>query len=375
MSPALIFILIVAALIVLAPLAFWLVLRLNARRARTDFPPASTFVITPDEPFVVERTPGGLLTVRWPEDAGAAQVWLSDVPDADPVGEPVATATRPPLMLHAPDARRRAYVTVETSDGQRWQGAERYLPIVGGLNYRDLGGYRTANGQRVRWNRVLRAGELAALTPHDLTYLANLGLKLVCDVRTDEEVAHAPDRVPDEARHSRVPAFVENPVEPGLRWVLGNRGRFREIFADGYVQIAEENAAFIGAWLTALADAANQPALVHCTAGKDRAGLASAFLLAALGVPDDVIVADYSLSNHAAPALFKQFRTRVERFKPLGLQPEEFLPLFYAEPAYLQAVLDHVRERYGDADTYLTQRAGVSAETLARLRQSLLLPA
>jgi protein-tyrosine phosphatase len=138
--------------------------------------------------------------------------------------------------------------------------------------------------------------------------------------------------------------------------------------------MVDENGAVYGAILRALADPANLPAIIHCTAGKDRAGLTSALLLAVLGVPDDLIVADYSLSNR----YYDTFRTFIAgKFKQpqaflFGLNIDDFQPLLTANPQTLRLTLDYIREHYGSVEGYLEQKAGVDADIIAALKVNLL---
>ncbi len=133
----------------------------------------------------------------------------------------------------------------------------------------------------------------------------------------------------------------------------------------------DDHAPVFGQVFRRLADPDSLPALVHCTAGKDRAGLTMALLLLALGVPEAVVIADYSLSNR----YYDHFRRYVplKRLRLLGVTVEDMQPFLVADPQILRDALRYLAERYGSVLDYLRQQAGVDDETLERLKANLLL--
>src|SRR5690606_24803664 len=111
----------------------------------------------------------------------------------------------------------------------------------------------------------------------------------------------------------------------------------------------------------------NLPLLFHCTAGKDRTGTSAMILMSLLGVPDDIIATDYSLSNQYY-ANFRQYVAEAIRsVRWMGLTVDDLRPLLIADPALILAALAAVREKYGSVEAYVTQRCGVDTETISRL--------
>ncbi len=254
----------------------------------------------------------------------------------------------------------------------------RSVPLAGAPNFRDLGGYPTHTGQRVRWGRVYRSGALANLTAADLALLAALDLRLVCDLRSADEIEQDPDRLPGGG----VPVYAHLPVVTAddgaarrqrLRALLFDRRLLQTMMAEFYTEtMIDNNAGLFRAVFERLADPDNLPAVIHCTAGKDRAGLVSALLLLALGVPEDIVIADYSQSNRYY-AHFEQLTGRSARpLRALGVRPRDLYPLLIADPDYLRVALAHLRARYGSVETYLRQQAGIDGALLDRLRANLL---
>jgi protein-tyrosine phosphatase len=142
---------------------------------------------------------------------------------------------------------------------------------------------------------------------------------------------------------------------------------------DGYTRVMlEQNARIFGEIFPRLANGDGLPAVIHCTAGKDRTGIVSALVLAALGVPEETIVADYSLSNHYHTHFRELIRGQMATLMNFGLTIDDVYPLTLAHPETMRAALRYIHDHYGDVQTYLKVRAGVDEETLTRLRETLL---
>jgi len=273
----------------------------------------------------------------------------------------------------------RPYFAVQFSggpaDGRRVVAAERFLPLPSGLNFRDIGGYRTVDGRMVRWGQVFRAGSLASLVETDLAYLSQLGLRMVCDLRSPREVKRAPDRLPAGWGGEIVARPLSSQVggREQVRLLRQQRNELDKLLLRMYTQdILEENAQSIGDMFTRLAQVENRPALFHCAAGKDRTGVTIALLLALLGVPDETIVADYSLSNLVHEAIEQVMWRELRQAMWVGIRPSKLAPLLLAKPATLRLTLTAVQEKYGSVIDYLRQVAGVSEEVIDRLREGML---
>ncbi len=250
--------------------------------------------------------------------------------------------------------------------------ADRFFPFDGITNFRDFGGYLTSEGRQVRWGQLYRSSYLAAATPADHAKLEMLGIRLVADLRTFDEVAHEPDSLPSSIRHWHVPVLEKDPPQ----WLVAfNRNRTGRLF-EGYYRdgIIDQGAPAFGAFYRALLDPANRPALVHCSAGKDRAGMAAALLLLLLGVPEEKVIEDYTLSNLAAERLIARTRQGLEGKFTFCIRVGHLLPMLAAYPELLKAGLQRV-ESYGGVEAYLTGPAGMALDEIARLREVFLFPA
>ncbi|HZR83220.1 MAG TPA: tyrosine-protein phosphatase [Candidatus Binatia bacterium] len=333
----------------------------------------------------VERLASGDLVVSWTAvpDAGEVTVYAGRDPDA--IARDVAVGKGGPsgsAVVAGLDPARRTYFAVVAGRSELVV-AERRVPLVGAVNFRDLGGYATASGKRVAWGKVFRSDQLDRLTEADQAIFSNLGVKLVCDFRSPTEVGRSPDRLPpdDASEVLHLPIYdPENDYEAEIRGAITSAdfarqeellggGRNEQLLIDGNRFLVTKATDQYAGCLRRLADPAALPALTHCTAGKDRTGFSSAILLLALGVPESVVMEDYLLSN---AYLAERNEQTIASVGPLMRDPELLRPVLEVRPEYLQASFDAIREIYGDVETYLREGLGLDPATLRRLRENLL---
>jgi protein-tyrosine phosphatase len=252
---------------------------------------------------------------------------------------------------------------------------QRHVKLDGPVNFRDLGGYPTRDGRAVRWGRVYRSDSLEALTPADLDRLDEIGVRLVCDLRRDEESAAAPSRIEGHGdvriEHLPIGGIAAETKDMAGRML---RGEIPEVsvamMADVYLTILDLHPDSFGTVIASAADPANLPMIIHCTAGKDRTGVASALLLAALGVEETAIASDYELSNELqAYARVAQVRPQLDA---AGVEFAKVEAYFLAPPAVITATLVGLRKRYGSVHGYLTEHAGLDPAKLDTLKTHLI---
>ncbi|WP_282691736.1 tyrosine-protein phosphatase [Streptomyces sp. CC208A] len=259
----------------------------------------------------------------------------------------------------------------------------RHLPLQGAVNVRDLGGYPTYDGERVRYGRVHRGDHLGKLTDADVTALGGLGLARAIDFRIPSEVAFdGADRLPAGVASVSRPV-TDHGLFAQLMTVIGSRDPVRqeEMLGNGraaafmtevyrsFVTDAANRAAF-GQTLRELAEPGSGPVLYHCTSGKDRTGWTSWLLLQLVGVPEYFATEDYLASNTFRAAYDARVR---EGLKQSGLMqnPELIVPLQEVRREYLDAALAEVRAGYGSLYRHVTAGLGVDPRTLAGLRERL----
>jgi protein-tyrosine phosphatase len=241
----------------------------------------------------------------------------------------------------------------------------RHIPLEGAVNFRDLGGYETTDGQRTRWRVLFRADGLGELTATDLGVMAQLGIRTVVDLRSGYEMENSRfdvDAHPVDFHHfpfiDALPDVEEWDRRPGL---LGEQ--YKEMLVDAMPQIR-------GA-LNVLASAEARPAVFHCTAGKDRTGLLSALVLSLVGVPEETVVADYALSGEAMERLRAKLILKYPDGKDVIADIDE---VFSAHPGNMERLFVFLRERFGTLADWAAA-AGIDDSLVVRLKEALLEPA
>ena len=254
------------------------------------------------------------------------------------------------------------------------------LTVDGAPNFRDIGGYETADGRRVRRGRLFRSGMLVGVTDDGVATLADIGIRTVVDLRTQEEVdALGADRLPHDTSvvQIRIPSAGADPmVTEALR--TGHFPYLPDLVSVNRAYITDDAAEF-GELLTLLSDGANLPAIIHCLGGKDRPGVSTALLLTILGVPWPTVRDDYLLSNvHFANAGGDQPDTLNQAMeKSLGRAPnfgdeESKKEFFVLRPEYIDVVIDEITRDGRTFDDFVRDDLGLSDSTVTRLREEFL---
>jgi protein-tyrosine phosphatase len=264
---------------------------------------------------------------------------------------------------------------VDTSDAT----PARLLPLQGGHNFRDLGGYATADGRRVRWRHLFRSGTLAHLTQSDRDALAALGVRAICDLRASSEREAEPSAwAPADGRVlSWDYAADSGAVMDAFRAGVPSAERVRAAVAQFYLDAPEDFAERFAA-LFHLMSTERVPLVIHCSAGKDRTGVTAAIVLRALGVPAATVIEDYVLTDRMIDLESLYGSGRFGGGGTWGfvsrLPTELRAPLIASEPAYIEGMLQRLDERYGSVENYLARRLGLAHGALRPLREAYLDP-
>ncbi len=237
---------------------------------------------------------------------------------------------------------------------------DRSLRLSGASNFRDLGGYRTADGQAVRWRTLFRSDHLAGLTASDTQVFGALGVKRTFDFRGVGERASAAYQLAGVQQHA-LP--IEPTVVQGMQGILAagqalTAERTAELMCLTYRNFALHNAPRFAAMFAHLLGS-GEPLVLHCTAGKDRTGFAAALILEALGVPRATVMRDYLLTN-------EYYRMPAPRDPRLS--PEVLQVLWRVQAGFLEAAFEAVDEDFGGMDAYLNEQLGVGQDAREHLR-------
>lgn len=250
---------------------------------------------------------------------------------------------------------------------------ERFVPVEGGRNFRDVGGYRTADGRTVRWGVLYRSGSMGNLTPAGKQTIAALHPTSIIDLRSSTE------RASDDGWIAAMPGYWTRPYEMSLgdlgRTIGSPGGRepaaIKSMMTFTYRNLPKEQAASYRELFVRLV-AGKGAVIVNCSAGKDRTGIASALVLTALGVPYAAVRKDYLLSN-GAPGMVTLSAALPG---PLAsLPPESAKLLLGVDGSYLDATFAGIRQNYGSVEAYLSRELGVGPKELAALRRNMLVRA
>ena len=313
----------------------------------------------------------------WSGPAGSTAVFVSTVPSAQPRGARplIAAAAAGGVEVEAP-ASPRPYFLVKSRGGQAWT-AERLLPLQGGRNFRDLGGYRGAGGKQVRWGKIYRSGVMASLTPADMDYLGKLGVGVICDLRNVTE------RRTEPTPFLKVPGVHVSSFDYEMNSSLDVLARARTpeqaigAFATAYVDFLDMLKPQYTDMFARLARGEG-PLALNCSAGKDRTGVGSALILSVLGVPRETVVADYALTEvYTPPSLYMQAMNQggpvsgltQEQAEGLRRMPPELLKVIMgSNPEVMRQALAMIDRQYGGPVELVKSKFGLSDAGVARMR-------
>ena len=254
------------------------------------------------------------------------------------------------------------------------------LDLAGGCNFRDIGGYATVEGRRVRRGLLYRSGVLTYLTPPDHAAIAPAGIRTIVDLRREDEIAAEPTTWPGPVHKLSWP--LDESIassQRGAPWEHSASGaEAREWLITSYATMKDWLVAPLRGLFDVVLDGGT-PLLFHCAAGKDRTGFCAGVVLGLLGVAQEAILADYALTDKAVDLYAF---TRTHRAAGMGLTDgehpfEKMLPevrdaLMRADPAYLKSALDSMVAAHGSVAGYAREALGLDEARIAAIREILL---
>jgi protein-tyrosine phosphatase len=261
---------------------------------------------------------------------------------------------------------------------------DQIINLKGTTNTRDIGGYLTDDLSTVRYGQIIRSENLSRLTPSDFQKLEEIGVKTVIDLRTDKEHNQAPTvwvgDNPPQFHHFPVGDSQDEWFKAQRKMIKKNRFTQKqalEHMVEGYRVIAETASPSYQKLMAVALDESNWPILIHCNAGKDRAGIAVTLLLEALGVDREIIMDEFLLTNEVGrtqekAALIAKKRNISRSGSKLNKSPsaEAWMPIVGVDAEMLEAFYASVDEQYGSMDAFLTE-LGVDQDARRSLAASL----
>lgn len=250
----------------------------------------------------------------------------------------------------------------------------RKLPFTGAHNFRDLGGYKTEDGRRIKWGKIYRSDNLHSLTDEDVKYLSRLNIKSVVDFRSDEERESEPDRLTPDMTQVLLPIkFQPKELDDETLKNLMKNLTFgtldsSNLLTDFNIVIVKDFAEEYKKFFRHVIENNAEPIVFHCTAGKDRAGFASAMILTVLGVPREKVIEDYLLTNtyvkdHVDSEMLEIelktfFRADTDNLRKINLVAER----------YIQAAFDTIDSEWGGMDNYISKALSLTEEDILKLQ-------
>ena len=326
-----------------------------------------------------ELMPNGTYLIKWetfPPLEGTVKIYESVRPDsfnlASPIFEEDIRAGYKRILARL--GTTRTYFKLVFNKTYSTIIGERTVSTQGIFNFRDLGGYYTRGNKQIQWGKIYRSGSLTMATPYDRRLLKQLHIKTLIDLRTEQESYHYPIQ------------FIINSFDTPQIYTLPLRGNGYDIFFDEILSqrmrlqdilnydrdvfsfILENNTDYFTHLFDILLDDKNYPVVIYCFLGKDRTAIASALILAALGVDDETIQEDYLLSNdlidyHALVRDADAFTIDIQK---------AITALYSAHSETIRNAQAIIETNYGSVDHYLEKELQLTAKKREKLKNLLL---
>ncbi|MEB1805835.1 MAG: tyrosine-protein phosphatase [Bacillaceae bacterium] len=256
----------------------------------------------------------------------------------------------------------------------------RDISLEGAINFRDLGGYPTVDGRKVKWGQFFRSAALSDLTENDILDIQKLGIKRICDLRRTNETKAQPNPVIPGIDNVHLPIIPENKDKEQVKQIgeLSLHGKQINLGEPGEMLlrlnrvIAHQTDAYTQ-FLKMIFEEEHVPLVFHCVAGKDRTGVCSSVILMTLGVPEEIVLEDFTYTNKYLDQLRQKVFTKKFIEKTKDVDPKAIDALLEARPDYLKAFLKEITDHFGSFDTYLYENLGISKNDRKDLQSRYLL--
>ena len=250
----------------------------------------------------------------------------------------------------------------------------RKLPFTGAHNFRDLGGYKTEDGRTVKWGKIYRSDNLHSLTDEDLKYMKRLNIKSVVDFRSLEERESEPDRLNPDMTQVLLPInfqpkeLDDDSIKNIIKDLTFGDLDSSNLLRDFNIVIVEEFAEEYKNFFRYIIENNAEPLVFHCTAGKDRAGFASAMILTILGVPREKVIEDYLLTNTYVKDHVDDKMLEIEFKTFFRADTDNLRKINLVEERYIQAAFDTIDSKWGGMDRYISEALNLNEEDILKLQ-------
>ena len=262
------------------------------------------------------------------------------------------------------------FVAAFSVSAQIGDSSKRAVKLQGAVNFRDLGGYATNDGKHIKWGKLYRSAALNQLTAADEEKIQSLHLSTVLDFRGPYEIKAAPDKLPANITAVNLPAGSENIGDNNYMKQMIQSMKNDSAMISFYNTLAPFHDRYKPMFDLLLRENNDSALLFHCTAGKDRTGIAAALILYALGVDEKTIMDDYLATNYYRK---NENEKAVNGMVTLyGLDKVTASNMMVAKETYLNATFSAIRSNFGSVDNYLEKEMGLTKAKRKILKQKFL---
>ena len=247
---------------------------------------------------------------------------------------------------------------------------EREIEFEGIVNFRDLGGIINQDGKKIKWGKLYRSAKLDEVTYNDSLKFSNLGISKIVDFRTNGERIEAPDFKFSGIENIHLPMGDDNWSQNDFSKLISELSvdSLEYFMLDLYSKIPIKFSDSYKSFFSLLKNE-DQPILYHCTAGKDRTGIASSLILYMLDIDMKTIQKEYELSNYYRKEENLKYEKMLAEY---GISPEKTKIMMELKPSYITAIFDTISDKYGSLDNYLEKQLNVSNKDILLLRDKFL---
>lgn len=298
------------------------------------------------------------------------------------------TMTERQMIIKNPDLNHRLFFLVCPKEGKNYVISTRLVNLDGTYNFRDCGGYETIEGRRVKWGLLYRSDQLSNISERDITFLKNMGLKTIVDYRSKSEASAAPNKeISDANTYSLDPnaktaqlaaGSIDDDVNKSILDLLKEHKFYPEKYGDPEENMYKQYKKFIYSdsskkayreLIKLILDEHNLPLVQHCRGGKDRTGFGVAIILLALGVREECVIYDYTLTTQYRVTKNKKQMNLYKKYT----KDEQTLTLLstlqQSKEIYMETAINEMKKTYGSIDSYLKDALGIDQDVKEKLKE------
>lgn len=323
---------------------------------------------------ICKKDSRGNYTIKWEifpeEDDAIIEIFASNNDSIFPE-QPIKKieANQFITIIEDPDTLGYSYFKLKVNDTYSNIITNQIFDLGGIDNFRDLGGYETSDGKRIKWKKIFRSGDLSQLTESDQKTLKSLKIQSIVDFRALNSKQQCRDKFSTPYRYE---LYIEGPNNDSIKKeVIANnmlRGDAMSYMQNVYESMLLKDSEEYAHFFDLLTDESNYPILFHCSLGKDQSGIAAYFLLRALGVSTDIAEDDYKLSGETINK--QQLISDIEQMTET--QQEALTTLTHTDISYLKYALACAKKSEGSIDEYMEKRLKLTKEKKQKLREIML---